>query len=545
MNTKNRIALFLGGLFLSIALFSGFRPDPSFFEIAKQLEIFTTLFKELNMNYVDEPNPSDLMNTAIKGMLEELDPYTTYLSEDEVAGFRINQAGSYSGVGASIRALPDRLKVIEVFKDYSADRAGLRAGDEIVEVDGVPVAEAQEGATTLLQGAANTTIELKVRRGKKTFSTEIERKDVTVNAVPYYGLVGDHTGYIVLTRFNGKASAQVKSALLDLRNQGATQYVLDLRSNPGGLLTEAINLVNLFTPRDELVVFTRSRIKKFNNQYKTQGDPVALDAPLAVLIDERSASASEIVSGGLQDMDRAVIVGKRSFGKGLVQRPIDLVYGTNLKVTISRYYTSSGRCIQALDYTRRDAEGRAVRKEVFNEFKTRNGRTVRDGGGIRPDIAVEDKEIHPLIVQMKEDLLLFDFCTDYLQSGGQALDVRNPSGADERLWSEFRKFLDQQDFSMETESEGLIRQAMSKDSLYMDPGLRSHYEDLIAGIEQSGDRLLEAHKEYILSELREELLLRQVYREGLYPLLLNEDPVVSEAVKVLDDNRRYRSILKM
>lgn len=545
MKRKTRIVLVASSLALSLLLFTGFkREDPTFFEIAKQLEIFTELFKELNMNYVDEPSPTDLMNTAIKSMLKDLDPYTTYLSEEEVESFRINNAGSYSGLGATVRTLDDKVVILETYKGYSADEAGLKAGDEIFEVDGILVNEAGGNVTQLIKGARNTSVEVKYRRAGKEYKASIVRKGVSIDAVPYYGMVGDHTGYVVLSRFNQKATTQVKSAINDLQNQGATQFVLDLRGNPGGLLSEAIDLVNLFIPKNELVVYTQSRVKKFNNQYRTKNDPLVPDVPLAVLINERSASASEIVSGGLQDKDRAVIVGTRSFGKGLVQRPINLVYGTNLKVTISRYYTSSGRCIQALDYSQRDEDGKAIRNTQFNEFKTKNGRTVTDGGGITPDIAVDRPKVHPLVKEMENELLLFDFCTDYINSGKPLPAAENPRSVDERLWEAFLAYVPGTGFSMETESERLVRSAMSKDSLFMNAGLRQEYDRLIRAMDKNEQAVLESSKDYILKEIREELLLRQLYREGLYPVLLPTDPDVARAVEIMDNERRYSSILK-
>lgn len=543
MKALRKILAVISALVLSLAVFSGFRPNNDFFEIAKQIEIFTSLFKELNMNYVDDTSPADLMNTAIKSMLEDLDPYTTYMSEEEIESARIRQSGSYSGIGASVLTSRDKIVILEIYKGFPADEAGLRAGDEIVEVDGTPVGEYEGIIDELMRGARNTELSVKYRRGGTTYNASLARKAVTVDAVPYYSMVGGHTGYIVLRVFNRKASSQVSSAIQDLKNQGATQFVLDLRGNPGGLLSEAINLVNLFVPKNELVVSTRSRIKKFNRQYRTENEPLEPEVPLAVLINGRSASASEIVSGGLQDVDRAVVLGTRSFGKGLVQRQIPLEYNTSLKVTISRYYTSSGRCIQALDYSRRDEEGNAIRTREFNEFKTRNGRTVTDGGGITPDIAVGDGQVHPLVRKMEKEYVFFDFCNDYVNSGNPDLDPSQPRQYDDRIWKAFSDFLRSSNFSMQTESEELVRDAMRKDSLFLTPGMEKAYSDLMTRLEQDKDQLLNQARDYILSEIREELLLRQLYREGLYPVLLQDDPVVERALEILDNNREYRSIL--
>ena len=368
------LTIFFGG--------SAFKSD--FFEIAKQIEIFTTLFKELNMNYVDDTNPGDLMDTAIKSMLADLDPYTNYYNEQDVESARINNAGDYTGIGANVLTLKDRLVIIEPYKDYAADKAGLKAGDEIIKVDNVTVADFKDDAGNLLQGGAGTSVEVTYVRQGKTQNATIQREAVDIHAVPHYSMINENTGYIVLRKFNAKTSAETKSALRDLKNQGAEKLILDLRGNPGGLLREAVNVTNIFVPKNQLVVTTKSKVKKYNKTYYTKNEPMDTDIPLVVLIDGSSASASEIVSGALQDLDRAVVIGARSFGKGLVQRPKKLTYGTQMKITISRYYTPSGRCIQALDYWNRDENGKATRtkQENYNAFKTKKGRTVYDGGGV-------------------------------------------------------------------------------------------------------------------------------------------------------------------
>src|SRR5690606_28567551 len=290
----------------------------------------------------------------------------------------------------------DKIIVIEPYKNYPADKAGLKAGDEIIKIGELTVADIKDDADELLKGANNTSVDITYRRQGEIRTTTINRGAIEVDAVPYYKMIDANTGYIVLTKFNQKATSQTKEALLDLKNEGAKKIILDLRDNPGGLLTEAINVTNLFIPKGELVVTTKSKVKKFNREYKTTNQPVDTEIPLVVLVNGRSASASEIVSGSLQDLDRAVIVGARSFGKGLVQRPLKLTYGTQLKVTISRYYTASGRCIQSLDYWNRDENGNAVKNTQFRDFKTKNGRKVQDGGGVLPDIEIIEAKTNPL-----------------------------------------------------------------------------------------------------------------------------------------------------
>src|SRR5690606_20544976 len=328
---------------LALVVFSTTAFKNDFFEIAKQLEIFTSLYKELNMNYVDETNPGDLMDTAIKSMLTELDPYTQFMNEQDVEAARINNTGDYTGVGAKVKTLKDKLVIVEPYKDYPADKAGLKAGDEIIKVGNALVADYKENAGDLLKGAPDSSVEVTYIRQGKTQTATIKRAEVEIKAVPYFSMVNDKTGYIVLSQFNQKASAETRYAVRDLKAQGAQRIILDLRGNPGGLLNEAIEIVNLFVPKGQLVVTTKSKVEKYNKTYYTQREPLDTDIPLVVLIDGNSASASEIVSGSLQDLDRAVIVGSRSFGKGLVQRPKELIYGTQVKITISRYYTPSGR----------------------------------------------------------------------------------------------------------------------------------------------------------------------------------------------------------
>ena len=305
-----------------------------FFEIAKQIEIFTTLFKELNMNYVDETNPAELMDTAIKSMLTELDPYTKFYNEQDVETARIRNSGEYTGIGASVKTRDDKITIIEPHKGYPADNAGLKAGDEIIKIIDIVLSDFDSDAGELLKGSPGSEVQVTYLRQGKQETTTLKRGKIDVEAVPYYKLLEDKTGYIVLSKFNAKASTQVIDALKTLKADGADKIILDLRGNPGGLLSEAINVTNIFIPKGELVTTTKSVIKKYNRTYVTKNEPVDTEIPLVVLIDGRSASASEIVSGGLQDYDRAVIVGARSFGKGLVQRPKQLTYGTQLKVTI-------------------------------------------------------------------------------------------------------------------------------------------------------------------------------------------------------------------
>lgn len=528
---------------LAVVIFvtgSSFKSD--FFEIAKQIEIFTTLFKELNMNYVDETNPAELMDSAIKNMLEELDPYTRFLNEQDVEAYKINNAGEYSGIGALVRSYEDKLLVIEPYKGYPADKAGLKAGDEIIKIGDIAVADFDDNATELLKGANNTSVTLSYKRQGQVKTATLTREAVEVDAVPYYGMIDEKTGYIVLSKFNRKASSQTKSALQDLKGKGAERLVLDLRGNPGGLLSEAINVTNLFVEKGELIVTTKSKVKKFNQEYKTKNKPEDLDIPLAVLIDGSSASASEIVSGGLQDLDRAVVIGARSFGKGLVQRPLKLTYGTQLKVTISRYYTPSGRCIQSLDYWNRDKEGNAVRNTKFNTFKTRNGRTVQDGGGVMPDIEIASLQSNALIDALVKENIIFDFATDFHYSNNYN-SVADFKFTDAQ-YEAFKDFALSKNFTYQTESEKLLEEALNNDSELLGQEVQSKYKELLLTINRGKRNALDTYRKEIEKKLTDEIIKRYFYRQGLYDYHLMNDEAILGAVEVLKDNDRYRAILQ-
>lgn len=539
---KKKILIPLLAVVISIGTVS-FKSD--FFEIAKQIEIFTELFKELNMNYVDETNPAELMDSAITGMLESLDPYTIYWTEQEVEDAKINRSGDYSGIGASVRTKEGVMTIIEPRKGYPADKAGLKAGDKLVKIGDITIADFEGDAGDLLKGAPGSSIAVTYDRQGKTSKTTIERSEVEVDAVPFYKLIEGTTGYIVLTTFNKKASSQVKEALISLKTDGATKIILDLRDNGGGLLNEAVNICGLFLPKESLITTTKSVVKKYNRTYLTKNEPVDLDIPLVVLVNGRSASASEIVSGGLQDYDRAVIVGARTFGKGLVQRPKPLTYGTSVKITISRYYTPSGRCIQALDYWNRDKDGNAVRTNVedYNSFKTKNGRTVKDGGGVLPDIEVASAKLSPVTTALLKDDAIFEFATDYYYKHEYS-DMSEFSWSDADF-NEFRSYLERTGFAYETETEKAFAKALQqaeKDDL--EKNVRTAYNDLENAIRQAKDKAIIDGKEEIEGLLIDEIVKRYFYRDGLYEYHINNNKELAEAVGVLEDSKTYERILK-
>lgn len=527
-------------------LFIGTSFKDDFFEIAKQIEIFTTLFKAVNTNYVDETNPGDLMDKAIKSMLGSLDPYTVYFNEQDVVNFKINNTGEYTGIGALISRKKDRLIVREPYKNYPADKAGLKAGDEIIQIGDVMIADFKDDASQLLKGTKNTKITIKYVRQGKTFTTDLILDEVDIKSVPFYGKIDDKTGYIVLAHFSRKAAIEVKDALEKLKGDGAKQIVLDLRGNPGGLLNEAIDICNLFVPKNEVIVTTKSRIEKHNNTYKTNKEPVDTEIPLAILVNGRSASASEIVSGALQDLDRAVILGSRSFGKGLVQRSVDLTYGTQLKVTISRYYTPSGRCIQALDYAHKDKNGVAQKTDAknFNAFKTRKGRTVYDGGGVLPDIELDETKMSPITTALMKNDGIFDYATTYYYKNPNLGDkIPTITDAD---YSSFKQYLKANKISFDTETEIALRNTLAAaKNEKIDETIAPEYQQLLAALEKSESTLLDKNQKEIKGLIQEELIKRYQYQEGLYQYYLKNNSEIKKAVNVLNNQTEYKTILKM
>lgn len=531
-------------IFAAVILFTGSAFNNNFFEIAKQIEIFTTLFKELNMNYVDDTNPADLMDNAIKNMLNDLDPYTKFYNEQDVEAERIRRTGDYTGVGARIRTLKDKLVVIEPYKNYPADKAGLKAGDQIIAVNGVNVAGYDGDASNLLKGASNSKLEVTYTRQGDTKNTTLTRSEIEINAVPHFSMVNEQTGYIVLQKFNAKASSQTAYALKDLKAQGAKQIILDLRGNPGGLLNEAVNVVNLFVPKGQLVVTTKSKVKKYNQTYYTKKEPIDTDIPVVVLINGRSASASEIVSGTLQDLDRAVIVGSRSFGKGLVQRPKKLTYGTQLKVTISRYYTPSGRCIQALDYWNRDNNGNAVRvkQENYNVFKTKNGRKVFDGGGVFPDEAIEVTKNTAITDAILGSQSIFDFATKYYYT--HKISDINTFKLKDSDFNAFKSYLNTSGFKFETETEKALKKALEVSKTEnLDDDINKDYQTLITNLDNSKAKAVQDNKSQLINLLTDEIVKRYVYREGLYEYYKIHNEEIKTATEILSNLSKYNRYL--
>ena len=530
---------------LSVFLFIGVSFKEDFFEISKQIEIFTTLFKTINQNYVDETNPAELMDKAIKSMLADLDPYTNYFNEQDVIKFKINNTGEYTGIGAMITRKEDKLIIKEPYKGFPADKAGLKAGDEITQIGDVLLADFKDDASQLMKGAKGTKINIKYLRQGKGYTTSIVLDEVAVKAVPFFGMVDDKTGYIVLSQFNQKASFETKEALEKLKESGATQIVLDLRGNPGGLLNEAVNICNLFVPKNEIIVTTKSKNTKYNNTHKTSKEPIDTEIPLIVIVDGKSASASEIVSGALQDLDRAVIIGSRSFGKGLVQRPIDMTYGTQVKVTISKYYTPSGRCIQALNYSNKDKAGKATRTEEKNytAFKTKKGRIVYDGGGILPDVVLENTKTSKIAEALQKNDGIFKYATYYYYKN-PTLGDKIPTIGDAEI-EDFKTFLKNEKIALDTETELALKNTFEKaKDENVDSAIRAEYQQLLLALQKSEETLIDKNKKEIKNLILDEIIKRYQYKEGLYQYYIKNNFEIKKSIDVLNDISQYNSILK-
>jgi carboxyl-terminal processing protease len=523
---------------------AGFKND--FFEIAKQIEIFTTLFKELNTNYVDETNPGALMDNAIKGMLAGLDPYTVYFNEQDVVKFKINNTGEYTGIGALITRRDDKIIIREVYKDFPADKADLKPGDEIIQIGDVLLSDFQDDASQLMKGAKNTKIDLKYLRQGEKKTTQIILDEVEIKSVVFFSKIDAKTGYIVLAHFNKKASFETKKALEELKRQGAESIILDLRGNPGGLLNEAVNICNLFVPKNEIIVTTKSKNEKHNNTYKTTMEPVDTEIPLVIIINDKSASASEIVAGALQDLDRAVVVGSRSFGKGLVQKPLELLYNTQLKVTISRYYTPSGRCIQALDYANKDKNGVALRTDEknYNIFKTRKGRNVYDGGGVLPDVQLEETKTSTIANALLKNDGIFNYATAYYyKNPNLGEQIPTLSNAD---YLNFKQFLKTQKISFDTGTELALKNTLAvakKEKI--DGTIITEYQLLLAALQKSEETLLDKNQEEIKGLIIDEIIKRYQYQEGFYQYFIKTNSEIKKATNILNNSIDYENILKI
>ena len=522
-----------------------FKPD--YFEISKQLDIFTHVFKEVSLYYVDETEPGELMTEAVNSMLESLDPYTNYIPEERVEDFKIQTTGNYGGIGASIRRRGNEIILTTPYEGFAADKAGLKAGDRIISVDGKEVSgKSTEDVSKVLKGAAGTELTIMLERDGQRITKTFEREDVQVKSVPYYGMLNNSIGYIVLTNFTDKASKEVKAALKELKKENELKgVVLDLRGNPGGLLNEAVNITNIFVEKGKEVVDTRGKMEEWEKTYKTLNSPEDLEIPIAVLINRGSASASEIVAGTLQDYDRAVIIGQRSFGKGLVQQTRQLSYGAQLKVTIAKYYTPSGRCIQAINYAERAEDGSVMKipDSLRTRFETANGRPVYDGGGIDPDIEVEEEAVNPVIVSLYKKMLMFDWATEYTRSH-ESIAPANEFELTDAEYASFVKWVENKEFHYRTQTEKALEklEEVAGEEDYL-ADLKAEIESLKKRYESRESTDLQANRNYIQRLLEEEICSRYYYESGRIANALHKDRDVMKAMQILANQDTYTGIL--
>ena len=524
-----------------------------YFEISKNLEIFATLYKELNSYYVDDIDPNEFMQTGIDAMLKSLDPYTNYYSEAEIENYRFQTTGKYGGIGSLIKKDDDYIVISEPYAGYPADKAGLIAGDKIVSVDGQTVTgKTSEDVSKFLKGEPGTTIIVDILRPKadgsdEKLTKEITREEVKVKNVPFYGTVENGIGYIKLGNFTQQAGKEVKDAFEALKkdNPEMKGLVLDLRGNPGGLLHEAVNITNVFIDKGELVVFTKGKIEEWDKEFKTINEPLDTEIPLVVLTNRGSASASEIVSGAIQDLDRGVVIGQKTFGKGLVQTTRKLTYNTQLKVTTAKYYIPSGRCIQAINYAEKDEDGAVKRlpDSLKVAFQTKSGRTVYDGGGIDPDFLTEVEYLSDITVSLGRKDLFFDYATMYRVKNQELHDGKHfRISADE--YADFVAWLQDKDYDYSTESEALLDEfkEVAEEEEYYD-GISAEFEALQTKIGHDKKNDLQKQSDEIKRLLENEIVTRYFYREGAIENGFAYDIEVAKAVELINNPDEYKTTL--
>lgn len=530
----------------------GFKPIDNYFEISKNMEIFGNLYRELNTYYVDDIDPTKVMRTGIEAMLGSLDPYTNYISESQVEDVQVINTGQYSGVGIDVGLREGKLFIVNVEDEGPAAAGGLRVGDEVLSIDQEQIAStklSEQQLNELLNGEQGKTVRLSLARKGRTDNWEVDlaRAFVKVKNVPYYGLTDEGIGYIMLTGFTQDAGKEVAEASQTLKkdNPELKGIILDLRGNLGGRLDEAVNVTNVFVPREEKIVETRGRIEESNHTYFTRRSPIDTEIPLAVVINSRSASASEIVSGSIQDIDRGVIVGQRSYGKGLVQNFRPLSYNTQMKITIAKYYTPSGRCIQAIDYASRNNDGSVgkIPDSLRTAFKTRNGRRVLDGGGVEPDIDVEKPDLHAITRSLRAKGLIFDFAT-YYAATHESITSPQQFKVDDAIYNEFVDFIKKEGFSFESNSEkqlGVLEETLSKENY--DNATANSLNALRKTLVEQKEKDVLLHKEEITDFIRKEILERYYFRKGLIEGSFNNDEDIRAAVKIILDSDTYQQIL--
>ncbi|MCU0359646.1 MAG: S41 family peptidase [Bacteroidia bacterium] len=532
---------------LSLGLLYSFSRD--YFEISKNLDIFNAIYRELNMSYVDDTRPGKLMKTGIDAMLNSLDPYTVYFTEDDIEEYKFITTGEYGGIGASVIEIKGKYYVDEPREGFAAFKAGIRAGDRILSINGNSLeGKNYDAISKLLRGNAGTPVRLKLLKPNATAPVDVNltREEIKSPAVPYSTLLPDgKTGIIKLTSFTENCSGEVKAALLDLKSKGCTRLILDLRGNPGGLLHEAVNIVNLFVEKGQEVVYTKGRVTEWDRSYLAVHNPVDLHIPLVVMVDENSASASEIVSGALQDLDRAIVMGKRTYGKGLVQQTRDLVYNAKVKITVAKYYIPSGRCVQALDYSHKDASGRVekVPDSLVTAFKTKGGRIVYDGAGISPDVPVKETPLQEGIANLQSKYFIFNYATLY-SAGHSSLRDSTRFEMNHQEFLDFLKYLQTEGFSyqttLEAEMEDIKKKATENNSF---ESIQNEYTVFMEKLKQDKSNEFENSEKQICQALSQEIISRYYFQKGRLIHAMRNDAEVTQAINMLQNEAEFKALL--
>ena len=538
---------FLAGVTVLAVVIFGFQDD--LFQIAKNLDVFSSVYKEVNINYVDDINSAKMIKTGVDAMLDGLDPYTEFVPESEIEDYKLHYVSTqYGGIGAGIFAREGKVYVSDVFEGFPAQKADIRAGDRLVKINNVDLTgKNNDQVSQLLKGSKGASIKLLIRRGDaEAVEKSLIRDEIKQPNVTYYGMVDGNMGYIKLDKFLENSSDEVTTALTNLKKNNPSGIILDLRSNGGGILQEAVKIVNLFVPKGVEVVSQKGKIKDKNFTYSTQNTPLEPNLPLVVLVNSRSASASEIVAGALQDLDRAVIIGQRSYGKGLVQQTFNLPYNSLVKITIAKYYIPSGRCVQALDYTHRKDDGSVVKvaDSLMHEFKTKDGRSVYDGGGVYPDIFVKQEHFANITQTLVSKLLIFDYATQFRNTRNSIGDVRTFHLTDNE-YNDFIKFLSTKNYSYTTGTEKLItnlKTEATKEKQFAD--IQAEYDALKAKLTASKKNDLQQNKDEIKQVLENEIASRFYYEKGRYETNFKYDRELAQAIKTMSDRTQVASILK-
>lgn len=549
LNTSGKAILIASALLSNVAL-SGFCDEKHNFENTKNLDVFYSLYKQLDLFYVDSISPEKTIRTGINAMLGSLDPYTNYIPEDKMEDFKFITTGEYGGIGSVVRAHNGNVYIFEPYENMPAAKAGLKAGDIILEINGKSVKEKDiEEVSEMLKGQPNSTLKIKYQRGEKSKPQEvtITRSKITINSVPYYSVIGNQTGYILINSFTDKTGDEFKSAFLDLKNnKKITSLIIDLRGNGGGIMEEAIKVINFFVPKGIDVVSTRGKVKQWDRIYKTPSEPLDTTIPIGVMVNSGSASASEIVAGALQDLDRAVIIGGRTFGKGLVQTTRPISFNGSLKITTAKYYTPSGRCVQAINYSNRNPDGSVGKTpdSLTSIFYTKNRRPVRDGGGIIPDVKLDESQLPNILYYLDNDLLFFHYATQYTLKHEKNASIGSFSLSDAD-YVEFKNLVKSKNFTYDRQSEKALKELkeIAKFEGYYESA-EPEFKALEAKLSHDLDKSLDSFASDIRHQLEAEIAKRYYYQKGEIAISLKNDKEITKALNVINDTKQMNELLK-